>query len=194
MSKPLPKRPGGRSSRIKNAVFDAVEALLGESPGEMPSMAAIAERSQVNPTSLYRRWRDVRTLVAEAAVERLMRDQPVPDTGSLREDLIGWAESVARMISTERDLSLLRTVALSSPGAGEETEMMNMPIGRRIAELHAMLERGRQRGETAPSVGDLIEIVLAPLYLHALFLGPIKEPKGVSRLVDRALKLSQLPD
>jgi hypothetical protein len=38
----------------------------------------------VNATTLYRRWTDARELVAAVAVGRLMRDNPVPDTGSVR--------------------------------------------------------------------------------------------------------------
>jgi hypothetical protein len=48
------KRPGGRSRRITEAVFDAVESLLADAPSELPSIAAIAQRAEVNPTTLYR--------------------------------------------------------------------------------------------------------------------------------------------
>lgn len=40
---------------------------------------------------------------------------------------------------------------------------------------------------------DIFELVLAPIYLRALFLGPIKSAVGVERLVDRALSLTALP-
>src|SRR5277367_2743515 len=96
------KRPGGRSSRITAAVFEAVESLLAETPSEVPSISAIAQRAKVNPTTLYRRWTDARELVAAVAVGRLMRDNPVPDTGSVRGDLIRWGNSVARSLSSRR--------------------------------------------------------------------------------------------
>jgi AcrR family transcriptional regulator len=185
-------RPGGRSSRVKSAVFTAVESLLLESPGELPSMTAIAERAGVNPTSLYRRWREVRLLAAEVAVDRMMRELPVPDTGSLREDLIGWAVSAARSISTRRNVALMRVMA-AAPLQGVSTlrGIRNLPIGRRMAELEAMLARATKRGERTPSILDVLELVLAPIYLHALFLGPISDPSGVDRIVDRALALAQ---
>src|ERR1700744_5000774 len=101
-------RPGGLSGRVKTAVFAAVEALIGEKPEELPSMGAIAERARINPTSLYRRWTDARTLVAAVAVERLMREVPMQDTGSIRGDLIAWGNGVARSLSTRRNVSMLR--------------------------------------------------------------------------------------
>jgi AcrR family transcriptional regulator len=191
MSNPSSKRPNGRSTRVKTTVFDAVETLLAEKEGEFPTMAEVAEHAGVNATSLYRRWGDVRKLLAEVAVERLMRDHPIPDQGSARDDVMVWATSVADAIGNPDGLSLLRVMASDVQSAKHDVDIAKLPISRRIAELDAMLERGKKRGERVPSVQDLLEIVLAPLYLHALFLGPIKKPAGVARLVDRAFGLAR---
>jgi AcrR family transcriptional regulator len=192
MAKLPVKRPGGRSSRITQAVFDAVESLLAEAPSEIPSMAVIAQRAEVNPTTLYRRWTDARELVGEVAVRRLMRDNPVPDTGSVRGDLIRWGNSVARSLSTRRNITLLR-ILTATPTAGAAVSDMRslreLPIGRRIVELEMVLARGKKRGEITPKVMDVLELVLAPIYLHGLFLGPLRDA-SVDRLVDRALALA----
>ena len=190
MSMSRQKRPGGRSLRVKDAVFAAVEALLAENPNEVPSMAAIAERAGVSPTSLYRRWGEARLLAGAVAVDRLMQDLPVPDTGSLRGDLIGWASAAAHSLSNRQDLALFR-ILTAVPAAGASAEaLLDLPIGRRIAELEAMLARGRARSETTPGMMDVLELVLAPIYLHALFLGPMAGGDGVARLVDRVLALA----
>lgn len=190
MSMSRQKRPGGRSLRVKDAVFAAVEALLAENPNELPSMAAIAERAGVSPTSLYRRWGEARLLAGAVAVDRLMQDLPVPDTGSLRGDLIGWASAAAHSLSNRQDLALFR-ILTAVPAAGASAEaLLDLPIGRRIAELEAMLARGRARSETTPGMMDVLELVLAPIYLHALFLGPMAGGDGVARLVDRVLALA----
>jgi AcrR family transcriptional regulator len=192
MAKPPKKRPGGRSSRITQAVFAAVESLLAEAPSEIPSISSIADRAEVNATTLYRRWTDARELVAAVAVSRLMRDNPVPDTGSMRADLIRWGNSVARSLSTRRNVALLRILTATptaGAGASDVRGLRELPIGRRVVELEMVLARGRKRGEVAPKVMDVLELVLAPIYLHGLFLGPLRDP-SVDRLVDRALKLA----
>jgi AcrR family transcriptional regulator len=192
MPKSPSKRPGGRSTRITRAVFEAVESLLAESPAEIPSMALIADRAEVNPSTLYRRWTDARVLVGAVAVDRLMRDNPVQDTGSVRGDLIRWGNSVARSISTRRNIALLR-ILTATPAAGAGVShlrnLRDLPIGRRVAELELVLARGKKRGEITPKVMDVLELVLAPIYLHGLFLGPLRDP-SVDRLVDRALALA----
>lgn len=178
---------------MKAAVYAAVERLLAENPGDLPSMAAIAERAKVNPTSLYRRWGDVRLLAGAVAVDQLMREHPVPDTGSLREDLIGWAASVARSLSTRRNVALLRILTAVPESGSRSSNLSELPIGRRAHELEAMLLRGKRRGEKTPELMDVLELVLAPIYLRALFLGPVKSVAGIERLVDRTLALTMLP-
>jgi AcrR family transcriptional regulator len=189
MRKKIIGRPGGRSSRVKAAVFAAVEEILAEAPDEMPSMAAIAERAKVNTTSLYRRWADARVLLSAVAVDRLMRNHPIADTGSVRGDLIAWGNGVARSLSTRRNIALLRMLT-ATPAGARAAELQDLPIARRAAELEAVLERGRKRGELTPKVMDVLELVLAPIYLHGLFLGPLRDP-AIDRLVDRALLLCQ---
>jgi len=186
------KRPGGRSSRITQAVFEAVESLLAEAPSEIPSMAEIAQRADVNSTTLYRRWTDARELVGAVAVSRLMRENPVPDTGSVRGDLVRWGNFVARGLNTRRNITLLRILTATPTTAATVSDMRSLrelPIGRRVVELEAVLARSEKRGEVTPKVMDVLELVLAPIYLHGLFLGPLRDA-SVDRLVDRALALA----
>ncbi|WP_114241065.1 TetR/AcrR family transcriptional regulator [Dyella sp. C9] len=184
------KRPGGRSARVKDAVFDAVEALLAERQGEIPSMLEVAERAAVNKTSLYRRWGDIRSLLADVAVERLVREEPIPTGGSVRDNLITWASSIARSVGDPHSLSLMRVMSITPQVAAKEQDIMQTPVGRRLAELKHMLEAGRSRGEVVPSAALVIEVVLAPLYMRALFVGSVQHPGDAARLVDRAFLLA----
>ncbi|MFT3905827.1 MAG: TetR/AcrR family transcriptional regulator C-terminal ligand-binding domain-containing protein [Steroidobacteraceae bacterium] len=184
---PPARRPGGRSNRVRAAVFAAVEALLAEQPDSLPSMAAIAERAGVNPASLYKRWKEPRLLAAEVAAERLVRALPVPDTGTLRGDLVGWAQAAASSLMSDRDVTMLR-VMMSAPRTTTPFEdLRQLPVARRLDELQQMLERAQERGEATPTLRDVLELVLAPIYLHALFIGSTQALGGVERLVDRTL-------
>jgi hypothetical protein len=62
-------------------------------------------------------------------------------------------------------------------------------LAERSRQLQAMLARARARGETPPTLDELIELVLAPLYFDALFALPGK-PDRARRLVERLLTLS----
>ncbi len=188
MKKQPSVRPGGRSHRVKTAVFDAVEALLAKNPGNLPAMGEIAARARVNPTTLYRRWGDAAILATEVAIERVIRDFPMPDTGTLRGDLLGWAMNAARDLSGEKNLALLRVLAAT---AGEKHRAERVTaVARRGQDLNVMLERARLRGEPTPYMSDVLEIVMAPIYFRVLFFGPMGGEEDVGRLVDRVLAIA----
>ena len=55
--------------------------------------------------------------------------------------------------------------------------------------MELMLERARRRGEKAPDRSELLDFVLAPLYMRALFGRPLSKAVA-DRLVDRLLARS----
>ena len=85
----------------------AVVDLLAEGGLDI-SVADVARRAGVNPTSVYRRWGDRERLIMDAAVTRLLDSSPMPDTGSLRGDLAAWADAVETQIARPDGQVLLR--------------------------------------------------------------------------------------
>jgi AcrR family transcriptional regulator len=175
-------RPGGRSARVRDAVHDAVVELLaaGEIDAAIPK---IAERAGVNPTSIYRRWGSRDHLLLDAAVTRLRATSPIPDTGSLRGDLLGWAEGVERAMRDRRGQILLRALVATMAPEQEPVEYLKA----RGDDLQAALDKAVARGETVPTVDEVLDFVLAPLYLRVLFRRPV-EPGTGARLVERLLR------
>lgn len=165
-------RPGGRTAQTRTAVFAAVEALLAEKDPAEVSMAEIAERAGVAPTSLYRRWGDVRALLTDVAVEQLTRDSPLPDTGSLRGDLCAWVRAVAAGLAEPGGSVFFRVYVGAAPRTPEENATRAQTVMRRIEQIGVMLGRARARGEPTPYVVEVTDHLLAPLYMRALFGAP----------------------
>src|SRR5215470_1048367 len=93
---PGPKRrPGGRSARVRSAVLDATAQILLEKGLDGLSVAEIAQRAGVNETSIYRRWGTRENVGLEVALSRAELAIPIPDTGSLRGDLLVLARGIA---------------------------------------------------------------------------------------------------
>jgi AcrR family transcriptional regulator len=170
-------RPGGRTARTKAAVFEAAAALVAERGHEAIAMTDIAGRAGVAATSLYRRWGDVRTLLMEVAVERLSADSPLPDTGSLRSDLRTWARRIAVGLRAPGGSPFFRTMIAASPppaeGDGEGGMARVAAFAPRLQQIAIMLDRATARGEAAPPLMDVIDHLLAPLYMRTLFGAPI---------------------
>ncbi|HVY30796.1 MAG TPA: TetR/AcrR family transcriptional regulator [Polyangiaceae bacterium] len=89
---------GGRSERVVQRVLVATVAELGESGYRAFRMDAVSAAAGVNKTTIYRRWPDKQQLVASAVewMRRFVHDVPLPDTGSLEQDL---TEAFRRKVS-----------------------------------------------------------------------------------------------
>ncbi|MFJ8438809.1 TetR/AcrR family transcriptional regulator [Kitasatospora griseola] len=170
-STPTPvRREGGRSARVREAVHRAVAELIAEQGPEHLTMPAVAARAGVNPTTVYRRWGDLHRLLDDVAGLRLRPNDPAPDTGSLREDLLLWAEQTRTTITTPEVLALLR----ASVGRAATTPGPSPRMAAREQQLTAVLAGAERRGEPCPTPQQAMDHLLAPLYFRVILgLGPV---------------------
>jgi len=180
------RRPGGRTARTKSSVFEAVTALLTERGYGALSMTDVAERAGVAATSLYRRWGDVRVLIMEAAVERLVQERPLPDTGALAQDLRTWARSISASLASPEGSAFFQAFIAAALPTGSNGAARTAALKPRVAQIEAMLDRAKARGEPAPPVEDVVDMLLAPLYTRTLFGMPTDEALA-DHLVERLL-------
>ncbi|TYK44378.1 TetR/AcrR family transcriptional regulator [Actinomadura decatromicini] len=181
------RRPGGRGARVAAAVHQAVTDLIGERGYGTFSVGDVAARAGVADSSIYRRWGNLENLLSDVALTRLNARSPMPDTGSLVGDLRAFAANVAREITGPDGLALLRlAVALSSNGP-QGLRARDDLLAERARQLRSMLDRARERGEDAPDALDVLDHVLAPMYIRVLFGVEPLTPDYVDGLVDRLL-------
>lgn len=177
-------RPGGRTARTRAAVHEAVIDLVAAAPWGELNIPVVAQRSGVHQATIYRRWGTVAGLLNDVVTERLAAVAPLPDTGSLRGDLETYAAEAAGHVAGPLGALVMRTaMADLEPGPRAEDDPA---VAARRQRLLPLLDRAVARGERAPAVADLEELLLAPLYFHALFSVPL-HPDRTRRLVDRLL-------
>jgi AcrR family transcriptional regulator len=158
---------------VATAVQEAVDALLIEAgPGGF-TVADVARRSGVNPTSIYRRWGSLEAVILDVEAARLSEISPMPDTGTLRGDLLAYARTVAADIARPGRLAFLQALI----GARDVSdEQRSAPLLQRAEQFQEMLDRARDRGEPSLDYTAVVDCILAPVYLrHLLGLG-IDEP------------------
>ncbi|MEU4082193.1 TetR family transcriptional regulator [Streptomyces venezuelae] len=181
------RRPGGRSARVGAEVHQAVTDLISERGYGNFTVGEVAARAGVADSSIYRRWGNLETLLTDVALTRLNAQSPMPDTGSLVGDLRTYAANVAREITGPDGLAVVRlAVALSSNGqaglrAGDDLR------AERMRQLQSMLDRARDRGEHAPDALDVLDHILAPMYIRVLFGMIPLSPDYIDGLVDRVV-------
>ena len=177
-------RPGGRSSRVLAAIYTSVGELVGEGVDKI-SFPVIAERAGVNPTTLYRRWDDVNELLEEVAVAALTREgESVPDTGSLESDLTEWASIITGDITRPHRARYLRAM-VSARADGGPTCLVTEKRREQAADI---VRRAGGRGEKAPTVAQILDHIIAPLYHHVVFGLPVDD-EHARRLVADVLAM-----
>ncbi|PWK47044.1 TetR family transcriptional regulator [Actinoplanes xinjiangensis] len=119
-ARPAAARPGGRTARTRERVLDAVASLLLEGGFDALTVDAVAARSGVHRTTVYRRWRDTGALLA--ASFDAAREQPwqPPDTGSLLGDLTEINRQIVAALTEEPSITrALITASFRSPAAAD---------------------------------------------------------------------------
>ncbi|WP_433348562.1 TetR/AcrR family transcriptional regulator [Microtetraspora malaysiensis] len=181
------KRPGGRSARVRAAVHQAVTELIAEQGYGSFNVGDVAARAGVADTSVYRRWGNLEALLMDVAITWLTTTSPIPDTGSMATDLRAYAANVARDIGGPDGLAVLRLVIALSNAGEAGLRARDAFLGERGQQLQGMLDHARERGEHPPDGTEILDHILAPMYIRTLFgMGPLT-PEYVDALVDRLL-------
>src|SRR5215207_412158 len=175
MSSQTPKasqpRPGGRSARVREAVLNAAFAELGDKGYDGFSMEAVAQRSGVHKTTVYRRWPTRDALVVAALDSRSDRyTSPTPDTGSLGGDLRAFGEDVFAKLTAPHGNAMLKSLVAAVDESPEVLAQVRRFWRERLDVGAAVVARAIGRGELPPDTdADLVtECFLAPIYIRVL--------------------------
>lgn len=172
----------GRRSRLsaerEHELFEAVLDHLREVGYEALTMDAVAARTRSSKATLYRQWHSKPHLVATALRHgKPMRTAGI-DTGTLRGDLVQFAEGVCQ--SAEKDSALLRAVAFAQQSNEElQQAMRQVMVEPELAAFRDLIDRAIRRGELAAGV-PAAEFV-PHMMLGAVLTRPLVDSAPVSR-------------
>jgi AcrR family transcriptional regulator len=142
----------------------------------------------VHATSIKRRWGSRENVLLEAVLSFAQRKLPIPNTGSLRGDLLAFARSLARYLATPLGETVVRTLASAEDNPTFATNRAKFAKSRYDA-TRVILERALDRGELHPDTnpGLAIELLAAPLNFRKLTGQPIDD-HYVKQLVDTLMR------
>lgn len=179
-------RPGGRSARIRAAVLQSALSLLTEKGREAFTFTEVAARAGVHETSIYRRWRTKDALVFDAALHFAKSALPVPNTGSLRSDLLTLVRGLLAIMASPQGQIVMALGFSQHP----HVVAAKQDIWRsRRESLQPIFDRAVARGEfpTNASPALFLEALLAPAYLRRLVTAEPLEDWPYKELIDRLL-------
>jgi AcrR family transcriptional regulator len=189
------RRPGGRSARVRTAVLGATLDQLAAAGYAGLSFEEIARRAGVHKTTIYRNWGSREQLVREALLARSEVTVPVPDSGSLREDLMEFAKAIVGNITAPEYEAIVRAVASEVRTEGALGQAAREFWQERLRLLRVIVLRGIDRGELASTVDPnvLLETLLGPLYLRLLITREALDEAFLELLVDQLIGRSLTP-
>jgi AcrR family transcriptional regulator len=162
-----------RSQEADRAIMAATVELLAAKGLAGMSIEEVAARAGVGKATIYRRWSSKGLLALDAFVSSFREQQPLPDTGTLRGDLIAALCAWVRAV-TGTSMGRLLTGLIAE--AQHDDELRAAWRDRVLEPLRSqhriMLDRAIARGEIPGSVDR--EVVLDLFFgaaQHRLLLG-----------------------
>ncbi|OQP86055.1 hypothetical protein BTR14_13320 [Rhizobium rhizosphaerae] len=151
----------------------------GERDEEL-TVALIAARADVPPSTIYRRWGTLPKLLEDVAKERFLPDSIPTDTGSFRGDLELWLEHLVDDISSGPARALFRE-RLSN------TRLSQTAAGYPFQNLVCLIDRCAARGEPVRVPDRLMDMIFAPIIYRVIFTGQVITKAYQLELIENAL-------
>jgi AcrR family transcriptional regulator len=159
-----------RGAALEKALLDAAWSELQSVGYAKLTMERVADRAQTSRPVIYRRWSSRHELVIAA----LLHQQPtgtarIPDTGSLREDVLTIMRRASRRIS---DIGPATVVGLLNDLMADDTsDTIIDQLARGGSEvIKQALARAATRGEAREHVPDRVARLPLDLLRHELIL------------------------
>ena len=181
-----PGRP--RDPATDEAILRATLELLGERGYARTSVEAVAERAGVSKPTIYLRYPSKAEL-ATAAIAYLREQRPLPDSGSLRSDLIDELAAFAGGVNRPYGMAMIGTVLAEEHEAPELlASFRERVVGPRRLRFRELLERARGRGELAAGVDPdiVVALLVGSVYARAL-AGEAIDRRWATRTVETVL-------
>ncbi|OHT86971.1 TetR/AcrR family transcriptional regulator [Mycobacteroides saopaulense] len=171
------------------AILDTALQVLARDGYERFTIDSVAAQAHASKTTIYRRWSNKAELVKAALdAHDAHCNAQVPDTGSLRGDLLATLEMLrhkAKSMPPSLYADLIRAME-------HDTELADA-IARHLADSNlspfdAPLSRAVTRGEVRPDVDrELVHDVAEAMLAHRLTLKATLDDEFIGRLVDDVL-------
>lgn len=186
-----------RSARAHHAVLDVALELFRERGYARLTVDSIAAAAGVSKATIYRWWPNKAAILIEAFLTSVEPRIAFPDSGSLREDLVAQASSLARVL---RDPHLGALVVALLGEAHHDDDLArafrdDWQTPRRIAGTE-VIDRAKARGELREDADPelLLDGVYGPLYLRLLFGHASLDEQALDQLVGQVLHGVNRPD
>lgn len=179
-----PRIEGDREQEI----LDATLEVLADVGYDRLTMDAVASGAKASKATLYRRWTNKASLVIDA-LHHSKGPAEIPDTGSLRGDLMGVFCGMGGLADPSTVATFASVLTAIARDADFAEAFRTQFVGPKVAVSRQIWERARQRGELREGLDlSLLEPALAGIVLHRVFImGEEPTPDLITRVIDQII-------
>lgn len=179
------KRGRPRSVETQKSILSASYDLLLEYGFGSVTVEKIAERAGVSKATIYKWWTNKAAVVMDGFLAAATARLPVPDTGSVFNDILIHATSLARFLTSQEGKIIKELIGEGQFDSGLAEAYRTRYFNPRRLEARQLLERGVQRGELRENLDlDLIiDLIYGPIFYRLLVIGGNLDDNYVERLV-----------
>ena len=185
MAQGSPQTVDRRIEASREKVLRETYRMLSEEGFSGVSIDAIAKRSGVAKTTIYRHWQSKADLMLDACSKLGKRVTP-PDTGDLREDLTILLTQMARKLKTASWPSMLPTITDAAERDQDVALVFKQLHSEMTAPFREVLVRAQERGDFSADVqvSDLLSMTVGALFYNRWYSREPLTDKFVERLLN----------
>jgi AcrR family transcriptional regulator len=166
-------RAGDLDARVrhsKQVVMATTYELLSEEGLAGVTVDAVARRSGVAKTTIYRHWPSRETLLLDACAH-MGPTFDVPDAGSFPHDLRALAERVVEQLLSGPYAAILLSLMDAAERNPDLAALLAAAQAKLVEVVRTVLGRARVRGEIRrpPEASDVTALIVGPLLYRRLF-------------------------
>jgi AcrR family transcriptional regulator len=172
-----------RVRHSREVVLATTYELLSEAGLAGVSVDAVARRSGVAKTTIYRHWPSREALLLEACAQ-LGPHFDIPDAGSFPSDLRALAQRVVEQLLSGSYAAILLSLMDAAERNADLAALLAAAQAKLVEAVGIILARARSRGELRrlPEPSDVAALIVGPLLYRRLFSHePVSE--GFFRLI-----------
>lgn len=160
-----------RGAALEAAILDAGWDQLIEAGYSSFTFEAVAERAKTGKTAIYRRWPDKEALLLAIVAGRGLGTRfEVPDTGSLREDVLGLMRSLNRLGDSGAALLSTMLGAYFDETKPTLAQLRTQLLGDRSVAMAEVVRRAIERGELGADLPPRVLALPYDLLRHELIM------------------------
>lgn len=186
-----PRRKGRpRDSSADDRILAAAAELILTRGFDNMTVDEVASKARAGKATVYRRWAGKEDL-AFAALEQLYNTQlPIPDTGSVRGDLVAATRQALEFAGSETGQAYLRMTVAESLRDRRVGALYTSAFEGQEAAARKVFERGIDRGELRPDfrMDVAVNWFAGLMILYAIIERPVPSADEAEDLVELMLE------